>query len=417
LLNEPQRGEPRARAVTKTKEEGKGREPRLPAWAERGKEEKEMKTHNCNSMLRAVLCLAVCMLGLSLSASADDHKGKIITFDAPGAGTEAGQGTFAQYINDPGLIAGYFVDSSGLSHGFLWYPNGKFTSFDAPHATGGTLGVIPNNAGEIAGIYFDSVGMHGFVRSPHGSFKEFDFPNSPEGTFTQAMNSAGTVTGPGWDANGLSHGFIRHPDGHFTEFDPPGLGTECSGVFNFSCGTWPLSINSKGSITGDYNDPNGASHGFVRAADGTITEFEPMDAALGDAQGGAGYWINNAGEIVGAYLDSNWVWHGFLRDPDGHITEFSVPGAGTGYRQGSFSWAMNQANVVTGYWLDTNNANHGFVRTPDGRITKFDAPGAGTGAGQGTTPENINDAGWISGLYVDNNNVTHGFVRIPDPRK
>ena len=215
------------------------------------------------------------------------------------------------------------------------------------------------------------------------------------------------VTGPGWDANGLSHGFIRDPDGNFTEFDPPGLGTACSGVFNPSCGTWPLSINSKGAITGYSVLSNGAELGFVRAADGTIRQFEHRSRLSPTP------WINNRGEIVGAYLDSNTVWRSFLRDPDGRITKFSVPGAGTGQRQGTFGWAMNEANVVTGWWVDTNNANHGFVRTPDGRITKFDVPGAGTGAGQGTTPGNINDAGIVSGLYVDNNNVTHGFIRSP----
>ena len=265
------------------------------------------------------------------------------------------------------------------------------------------MGFFPNNRGEIQGIYFDSVGMHGFVRSPSGAITEFDFPNSPEGTYAQAFNSAGVVAGPGWDANGLSHGFVRDRDGNFTEFDPPGVGTGCSGVFNFACGTWPLSINSEGAITGYFVNAHPTVIGFVRTADGTITEFDT----------GAGYWITNAGEIVGTYLDSNSVWQSFLRDPDGHITKFSVPGAGTGIRQGTFGWAINQANVVTGWWVDTN-ANHGFVRTPDGRITKFDAPGAGTGAGQGTTPENINDAGTISGLYVDNNNVTHGFIRLPD---
>ena len=201
----------------------------------------------------------------------------------------------------------------------------------------------------------------------------------------------------GWDANGLGHGFVRDKDGNFTEFDPPGLGTECSGVFNFSCGTWPLSINSEGAITGYSVLSNGAEPGFVRAADGAITEFEP----------GPGYWINNRGEIAGTYLDGNTV-RSFLRHPDGRVTEFSVPGAGTTY-----GWAMNEANVVTGWWVDTNNANHGFVRNPDGRITKFDAPGAGTGAGQGTTPEAINDAGVISGNYTDSNNVTHGFLRLP----
>lgn len=359
-----------------------------------------------------LLVFCTCFALAAWPQSKSQWQNKIVPYDAPGAGTSAGQGTFASDVNDWGLITGWYTDSTGSTHGYIRYPNGTFASFDAPDATEGTWGIIPNNAGEIAGVYFDSVGTHGFVRSPHGAITEFDFPNSPEGTYTQTINFAGRVTGPGWDMNGLSHGFIRDRDGNFTEFDPPGLGTGCSGVFNASCGTWPLSINSEGAITGYFNNANGSDVGFVRAADGTITEFETPNAGHGANEGAAGFMITDAGEIVGADHEDG-VFYGFVRTPQGHFTEFSVSGAGTGNGQGTFSWAINQANVITGWWLDAGNVYHGFVRTPDGRITKFDAPGAGTGAGQGTTPENINDAGTISGLYVDNNNVTHGFIRLP----
>jgi len=47
-------------------------------------------------------------------------------------------------------------------------------------------------------------------------------------------------------------GFMRAGDG-FTTFDPPG-----------SINTYPLSINSRGSITGYYfSSKHGMSHGFV----------------------------------------------------------------------------------------------------------------------------------------------------------
>ena len=44
-------------------------------------------------------------------------------------------------MNDRGLITGWYVDSSGLSHAFLRHPNGTFTSFDAPDADRGHHGV------------------------------------------------------------------------------------------------------------------------------------------------------------------------------------------------------------------------------------------------------------------------------------
>ena len=70
------------------------------------------------------------------------------------------------------------------------------------------------------------------------------------------------------------------------------------------------------------------NHGFVRAKDGTITEFDPP-GSIGTfmADGGC---INPAGFIVGSYFDATFLEHCFVRDPDGTITAFDVPGAGIG---------------------------------------------------------------------------------------
>ena len=97
------------------------------------------------------LCLGLCVLGPGLSATADDHKATIITFEAPGAGTGAYQGTYGFGLNDLGAITGIYVDSVWAVHGFLRDPFGNFTEFDAPDADPfcGTYPVNPNNAGEI----------------------------------------------------------------------------------------------------------------------------------------------------------------------------------------------------------------------------------------------------------------------------
>jgi hypothetical protein len=108
------------------------------------------------------LCLALCTLGLGLSATA--HEPTIITFDAPGAGTESFQGTFAFSINPAGAITGTYFDASYVGHGFLRAPDGTFTTFDAPGA-GYTNPSSINPAGAITGYYYDaSVVGHGFLR-------------------------------------------------------------------------------------------------------------------------------------------------------------------------------------------------------------------------------------------------------------
>jgi hypothetical protein len=53
-------------------------------------------------------------------------------------------------------------------------------------------------------------------------------------------------------------------------------------------------------------------HGFVRAADGTISDFDAPGSAGTSANS-----INGEGVIAGAYTDANIVWHGFVRAADG----------------------------------------------------------------------------------------------------
>ena len=52
------------------------------------------------------------------------------------------------------------------------------------------------------------------------------------------------------------------------------------------------------------------SHGFVRAADGTIVTFDAPGAI---STGGTS--ISPSGQVMGGYTDSNFVSHGLVRTP------------------------------------------------------------------------------------------------------
>ena len=118
----------------------------------------------------SILLLVFCTC---FALAADHHarpqwKNKIVTFDVPGAGTGASQGTFPEGIS-AGVIIGNYIDAEGANHGFVRAPDGKFTYFDVPGAgTGSGQGTIPmtnNAAGEITGAYFDDNGaLHAFLR-------------------------------------------------------------------------------------------------------------------------------------------------------------------------------------------------------------------------------------------------------------
>jgi len=66
-----------------------------------------------------------------------------------------------------------------------------------------------------------------------------------------------------------------------TIYDAPGA----------NVGTYPITINSSGEITGSYFDASGKVHGFLRAADGAITTID-VGPAGNEAQG-----ITPSGEL------------------------------------------------------------------------------------------------------------------------
>ena len=166
----------------------------------------------------------------------------ISSFEAPGAGTHAGQGTLATTINSTGTVAGYYLDSSGVYHGFVRAATGTFTSFEAP------------KAGTHAG----------------------------QGTIPFAINSAGVITGYYFDSSNATHGFVRAANGTIISFDPPR-----------AANTEALSINSGGVITGYFVDSSGAHHGFVRAANGAITTSDEPNAIKGVGDGTTSNAIND----------------------------------------------------------------------------------------------------------------------------
>jgi hypothetical protein len=286
-----------------------------------------------------------------------------------------------------------------------------------------------NPAGAITGFYSDSKNVyHGFLRAPDGKITTFDAPGAGnntvpgfyatpagvlggQGTYGISINPAGAISGAYIDKENVMHGFLRSPDGRFTTIDDPNAGT------GYSQGTEAGNINPDGTIAGSYADAYSVWHGFVRTPGGRLTTFDAMGEGNSSGQGTFVYWascINPDGTITGGYVDASGVNHGYVRAPDGRVTKFDAPGAGISSGQGTWSWSINPAGEVTAEYVDVDYVAHGFVRAPDGRFTKFDVPGAGSGAGQGTIPLTINPAGAITGAYIDKGNVIHGFLWLPD---
>jgi hypothetical protein len=374
--------------------------------------------------------VAFLCLGLLLAAATPARPqgiGTFATFDAPGAGTGALQGTMSICIDAVGDVAGFYADANSVFHGFIRAADGTITApIDAPGSGEGmgqgTFPLSMNTAGEIAGMYLGSNGaQHGFFRTADGTITSFDVPSASaatnRGTNPLSIDISGDITGTYTDVNSDWHAFIRAADGTFTApIDAPGAGTGAK------LGTQAISINSGGDITGNYNDPSFVRHGFIRSANGTFTA--PIDAPGAGMSGGgtntSNYVgtiplsIDRGGDITGVYSDTSGVHHAFVLPANGTIASFDAPGAaGSGKYQGTFPSSINTAGIIAGTYGDSNGVFHGFMRTPGGTITTFDVPGAGSGPFQGTVGVSLNDMAVITGGYLDAGGALHGYVLTP----
>jgi hypothetical protein len=198
---------------------------------------------------------------------------ELIRFDAPGAATVSSPtcaglcGTTAFANNNAGDIVGSFTDTNVVPHGFLRRPDGRIISFDAPGAglgaglDQGTIAYGINDLGVIAGQFQDAGNVfHGFVRFPDGSFATFEAPGAGtgayQGTVAYNINLEGATAGVYFDGSNVEHGFVRSHTGEITTFDPPdSVGTM---VCEETC------LNLEGAITGFFQDASNTIHGFVR---------------------------------------------------------------------------------------------------------------------------------------------------------
>jgi hypothetical protein len=129
----------------------------------------------------------------------------------------------------------------------------------------------------------------------------------------------------------------------------------------------------------------------VRDQFGNITPFDDPDAVQGTYAGA----VNASGQIAGIYVDANCGYHGFIRASDGTFTNFDVLGEGTEEFQGVVGASINDAGQTAGYYYDSNNITHGYLRDQLGNFTEVSDPNAGTGLGQGTYVAGISLTPWI----------------------
>jgi hypothetical protein len=169
-----------------------------------------------------------------------------------------------------------------------------------------TVAYALNIADTVVGSYdhdpnpFGILTTSGFLWHRNGGFTTFDAPGSAGLTVAWGINAAEVVVGVYADANLVYHGFVRAADGTVTTVDVPG-----------SPYTQLMGINSRGDIVGFYQDPADAVlKGFVLRG-GLFEPITPPGASLGAYP----YRITDDGRIVGWMIDDQGLVRGFLGTP------------------------------------------------------------------------------------------------------
>jgi hypothetical protein len=262
----------------------------------------------------------------------------ITTFDYPGTGNL----TLPQKIDERGDIVGEFIDSNGVTRGFVRFSDGSFSApiVDPNDTVGFTEGRGINNSRTVCGDYVGGDNeLHSFFLS-NGTFTEYDVPGALE-TNLLSINDAGDFTG-GFDpdGSGIFQAFVGR-GGTLTSFSVPGAASTFAYETN----------NSKRLVVGYYID-SGILHGYYRDANGAL--HFPIDPSGSVAT--VLFGLNDRNWVVGRYADASGVTHGLFFVPPNDFFTFDYPGS----TFTSLNGISDQGNIC-GRFVDASGIAHGFI--------------------------------------------------------
>ena len=262
----------------------------------------------------------------------------ITTFDYPGVGNN----TLPQKINERGDIVGVFIDSSGVTRGFVRFSDGSFSDpiVDPNDTVGFTEGRGINNPRTVVGDYVGSDGnSHGFFLSG-GTFTTYDVPGA---VFTAVLgiNNPADFTGT-FSNDGVTQQAFINVGGTLTSFGVPAAVASLAYDIN----------DSKQLVVGYYVDAAGILHGYYRDANGAL--HFPIDPSGSVAT--ILFGDNNRNWVVGRYADASGVTHGLFFVPPNDFFTFDFPGS----TFTSLNGISNQGNIC-GRYVDASGIAHGFI--------------------------------------------------------
>jgi hypothetical protein len=297
-----------------------------------------------------------------------------------------------------------------------------YVTIDAPAAPNllGTVVTSINDAGLAAGYYVlggdvsqgeAPQNYHAFTVNADGT----GFTNIDRAGYWQSgaagINNAGAIVGVSVSYTGIGTGFLRAADGSFTDIDPVSLNS----VYSEAVG-----INNAGAIVGYYTDilpPSldqiqAYSHGYVYSGG----SYSQLDIPVGIGFGTQLNSINSFGVITGSYLDYGFVPHAFIYDLTSATFSY-LDASGLSPTPSALPTQIGQLNDAFAFPVSVVSYNPmspvGFDATSfissAGTLSPLAVPGAATTSGFG-----LNLRGQATGFYVDGMAV-HGFIASPTP--
>jgi len=269
--------------------------------------------------------------------------------------TKTATETDSYAVNDAGVIAGDYVDSSSVQHAMI-LAGTKLTTVNnsSCQSTGGLTGSIAffgiNSAGTAVGWCINiKTNLDESFTYSKGKFTPISFPKS-NGTQATGINDTGEIVGEYLDSSGNAHGFLLAKS-KYTAINVKGAAQ-----------TVAYGINNAGDIAA-YSGSTISAGTVVCPCVGYIvkgTKFTKVSDPNAGTDGTVAHATNNKGQVVGTYYDSAGDVHGWLLD-GGKYYELNDP---TGCKCDTRGDGVNDTREIVGRYSTTlGGASIGFKAT------------------------------------------------------
>jgi uncharacterized membrane protein len=308
------------------------------------------------------------LLGL-LALPAASHAATVVVVTPPPGAVQS----IVFGINNHNVIAGSWIDTSNVTHGFVGPLNGTYTSFDYGGTSTGTAARALDNDGNIVGF---AAGPNLYVGT--------EFLRQADGTIV-------TIEKNGVPLDGVAQGIIRKGEGSTGDYvinAKTGLRTgylASDGTYETDVTlqlgeltTNPRAINDAGTLAGFYREQNDVSmHGFIFKK-GIVEVVNADDSGTTSLEG-----INKNELASGQVIDIAGNPHSFVfNNRTGLFTTINIQDGS----QEQQAWGINdkgQVAVSTGigasyiYCTNDHQCPHGGQQVADGRSWKIDPAATG----------------------------------------